>query len=175
MDPSTGEILAMVNKPDLRFERSAAETMWKRSRRRCAIACVTDAYEPGSTFKIHYFGGGAGQRAWSRPTEGFYCSGSTLCGRRSAIECWGKPHGAESIRAGAAKFLQSGVRGNGAAAGHGSVLSIISNAFGLGKSHRIPACSGRGERHIDFCNRGSSAWISRASASGRAWRLRRCN
>ncbi len=47
MDPSTGEILAIANRPTFdanRYERSSAETRRNRA--------ITDMYEPGSVFKI---------------------------------------------------------------------------------------------------------------------------
>lgn len=47
MDPKTGEILAMANVPN--FDPNNRETTWDRSKKN---RCITDVYEPGSTFKI---------------------------------------------------------------------------------------------------------------------------
>ncbi len=47
MDPQTGEILAMANRPD--FNPNDYQKFSASSRRNCA---VTDSFEPGSTFKI---------------------------------------------------------------------------------------------------------------------------
>ena len=94
MDPQTGEILAMVNKPDYDLNnppRNDVETLTDLMRNRC----ITDAYEPGSTFKI-LTAAAAIDSGLVTPGEGFYCSGSvTVEGGR--IRCWGKPHGAQSF------------------------------------------------------------------------------
>lgn len=94
MQPQTGEILAMVNKPDYDLNdppRDDVSVLTELMRNRC----VTDAYEPGSTFKI-LTAAAALDAELVRPEEGFYCSGSvTVDGGR--IKCWGKPHGAETF------------------------------------------------------------------------------
>ncbi len=94
MDPQTGEILAMVNKPDYDLNvppRDDVKTLTGLMRNRC----ITDAYEPGSTFKI-LTAAAAIDSGLVTPNEGFYCSGSvTVEGGR--IRCWGKPHGAQSF------------------------------------------------------------------------------
>lgn len=94
MDPATGEILAMVNKPDYDLNdppRNDVETLTGLMRNRC----VTDAYEPGSTFKI-LTAAAALDSALVTPSEGFYCSGSIVVDG-GKISCWGKPHGAETF------------------------------------------------------------------------------
>lgn len=94
MDPTTGEILAMVNQPDYDLNdppRNNVETLTELMRNRC----VTDVYEPGSTFKI-LTAAAALDSSLVTPGEGFYCSGSiTVEGGK--ISCWGKPHGAETF------------------------------------------------------------------------------
>ena len=94
MDPRTGEILAMVNQPDYDLNdppRDDIATLTERMRNRA----VTDAYEPGSTFKI-LTAASALDAGLVAPQEGFYCSGSvTVDGGR--IRCWGRPHGAETF------------------------------------------------------------------------------
>lgn len=94
MDPNTGEILAMVSKPDYDLNdppRDDVETLTALMRNRV----VTDAYEPGSTFKI-ITAASAIEAGLVTPQEGFYCSGSvTVDGGR--IKCWGNPHGAETF------------------------------------------------------------------------------
>ena len=130
MDPSTGEILAMVNKPDYDLNdppRNDVETLTAQMRNRC----VTDAYEPGSTFKI-LTSAAALDSGLVTPTEGFYCSGSTYVdGGR--IKCWGKPHGAESFAQALQNscnpvFVEMGLR-----LGTDRFYQYL-NAFGLGKS-----------------------------------------
>ena len=94
MDPRTGEILAMVNKPDFDLNdppRDDVAALTERMRNRT----LTDAYEPGSTFKI-ITAASALDAGLVSVDEGFYCSGSvTVEGGR--IRCWGKPHGAETF------------------------------------------------------------------------------
>ena len=94
MQPQTGEILAMVNKPDYNLNeppRNDVSLLTELMRNRC----ITDAYEPGSTFKILTSAAALDSSVVS-PGEGFYCSGSVhVDGGR--IRCWGDPHGAESF------------------------------------------------------------------------------
>ena len=94
MDPNTGEILAMCTKPDYDPNdppRDDVATLTELMRNRL----VTDAYEPGSTFKILTTAAALDSGVTSTG-EGFYCSGSIMVdGGR--IRCWGNPHGAESM------------------------------------------------------------------------------
>ncbi len=94
MDPQTGEILAMVNKPDFDLNdppRGDVSELTARLRNRA----ITDAYEPGSTFKI-ITAASALDAGLVSVNEGFYCSGSVVVdGGR--IRCWGRPHGAETF------------------------------------------------------------------------------
>ncbi len=94
MDPATGEILAMVNKPDFDLNappRDDVEKLTERLRNRV----LTDAYEPGSTFKIITAASALDAKLVS-VNEGFYCSGSVTV-EGGKIRCWGKPHGAENF------------------------------------------------------------------------------
>ena len=94
MNPKTGEILAMVNKPDFDLNdppRDDVSVLTEQLRNRL----LTDAYEPGSTFKI-LTSAIALETGVTNPNEGFYCSGKyTVDG--STVRCWGDPHGAESM------------------------------------------------------------------------------
>ena len=94
MNPNTGEILAMVTKPDYDLNappRGDVARLNALMRNRV----ITDAYEPGSTFKI-LTAASALEAGVVRPQEGFYCSGSiTVDGGK--IKCWGRPHGAETF------------------------------------------------------------------------------
>ena len=94
MNPNTGEILAMVNKPDYDLNnppRNDVSALTELMRNRC----ITDAYEPGSTFKS-ITAASALDSGLVTPQEGFYCSGSIHV-EGGKIKCWGKPHGAESF------------------------------------------------------------------------------
>ncbi len=94
MDPDTGEILAMCTKPDYDPNdppRNDVATLTDLMRNRL----ITDAYEPGSTFKI-LTTAIALDCGVTNVSEGFYCSGvTTVDGSR--IRCWGNPHGAETM------------------------------------------------------------------------------
>ena len=97
MEPNTGEILAMVSKPDFDLNeppRGDVQQLTELMRNRV----LTDAYEPGSTFKI-ITAAAALDAGLTNPSEGFYCSGSVYVdGGR--IKCWGNPHGAETMAQG---------------------------------------------------------------------------
>ena len=94
MDPSTGEILAMVNKPDFDLNDPPRDDVAELTRR-LRNRAVTDAYEPGSTFKI-LTAAAALDAGLVTPSEGFYCSGSVTV-EGGKIRCWGRPHGAETF------------------------------------------------------------------------------
>lgn len=94
MDPRTGELLAMVNKPDFDLNdppRDDVQTLTQRLRNRT----LTDAYEPGSTFKV-ITASAALDAGLVSVGEGFYCAGSVTV-EGGKIRCWGKPHGAETF------------------------------------------------------------------------------
>lgn len=94
MDPATGEILAVVNKPDFDLNdppRNDVKVLTERLRDRA----LTDAYEPGSTFKV-ITAASALDAGLVSVDEGFYCAGSVVVDG-GKIRCWGKPHGAETF------------------------------------------------------------------------------
>ncbi len=94
MDPYTGAILAMCSKPDYdpndppRNEIDALTSLMR-------IRLISDAYEPGSTFKILTAAAAIDSGA-TNPEEGFYCSGRIKVDG-DTIRCWGNPHEAESM------------------------------------------------------------------------------
>ncbi|MBR4067639.1 MAG: PASTA domain-containing protein [Clostridia bacterium] len=94
MDPFTGAILAMCSKPDYdpndppRGEADALNDLMR-------IRLISDAYEPGSTFKI-LTAAAAIDSGITRPEEGFYCSGKIKVDG-DTIRCWGNPHEAETM------------------------------------------------------------------------------
>jgi len=84
----------MVNKPDYDLNNPPRDDVSKLTdlmRNRC----ITDAYEPGSTFKI-LTAAAAIDSGLVTPNEGFYCSGSVTV-EGGKIRCWGKPHGAQTF------------------------------------------------------------------------------
>lgn len=97
MNPKTGEILAMAMQPSYDLNdppRDDVESLNALMRNRL----VTDAYEPGSTFKILTIAA-ALDCGLTNPSEGFYCSGSVYV-EGGKIRCWGNPHGAETLAQG---------------------------------------------------------------------------
>ncbi len=97
MDPYTGAILAMCSKPDYdpnsppREQPDALQQMMR-------IRLISDAYEPGSTFKV-LTAAAALDAGVTTPEDGFYCSAKiTVDG--DTIRCWGRPHQAETMAQG---------------------------------------------------------------------------
>ena len=94
MDPYTGAILAMCSKPDYDPNdppRSEVDALRQLMR----IRLISDAYEPGSTFKILTASAALDSGA-THPEEGFYCSGKIKVDG-DTIRCWGNPHESESM------------------------------------------------------------------------------
>lgn len=115
MDPNNGDILAMAGYPtynlndpyvpmdsdvsanwdNLSKEEKAAEQqkMWRNK-------AISDAYEPGSTFKLITSSASLEEKITDTDNSGeFCCTGSiTIAGVR--IKCWRyyRPHGSESLR-----------------------------------------------------------------------------
>lgn len=94
MDPYTGAILAMCSKPDYDPNdppRDQADALTRLMR----IRLISDAYEPGSTFKI-LTAAAALDAGVTTPEDGFYCSAKiTVDG--DTIRCWGSPHKEETM------------------------------------------------------------------------------
>ena len=133
MDPNTGAILAMSIMPTYDPNdppRDDMDTLQKLMR----ISTISDAYEPGSTFKM-FTASTAIDLGLTNPSEGFYCSGSiTVSGDK--IRCWGAPHGAESMQRALQNscnpvFVELGLR-----VGIDNFYKYL-NAFGFGRTTGI--------------------------------------
>ncbi len=99
MDPNTGEVLAMANKPDYNLNdppRNDSELLQSLSRN----ACVSDVYEPGSTFKIVTTAAGLETGVITKDST-FYCPGYQIVDGQK-IKCWRhyNPHGSETLTQG---------------------------------------------------------------------------
>ena len=94
MDVYTGAVLAMCSKPDYdpndppREQLDALQSLMR-------IRLISDAYEPGSTFKI-LTAAAALDSGVTTPEDGFYCSGKIKVDG-DTIKCWGSPHKAETM------------------------------------------------------------------------------
>ena len=89
MDPYTGAILAMCSKPDYDPNdppREQADALAQLMR----IRLISDAYEPGSTFKI-LTAAAALDAGVTTPEDAFYCSDKMKVDG-DTIRCWGNPH-----------------------------------------------------------------------------------
>ena len=93
-DVRTGGILAMSMKPDYdpnEPPRNDAQTLSQMMR----ITAISDAYEPGSTFKI-LTAAAALDSGVTTPEDSFYCSAKIKVDG-DTIRCWGAAHGAETM------------------------------------------------------------------------------
>lgn len=97
MDPKTGEILGLVNKPDFnpnspREGAGSSDDLQKMWRNRA----VNDTYEPGSIFKV-VTAAAAMEEGLVGENDVFNCSGSIKIGNRT-IHCWKRTgHGPQSF------------------------------------------------------------------------------
>lgn len=116
MEPSTGNILGMVKKPDYDPNKpteaiypyyeelikdcknndekmKAYYSMWRNP-------AVSDTYEPGSTFKLITSAAGL-EEGVVKPNDKFVCKGSVVVGG-TKLKCWRSynPHGAETFKQG---------------------------------------------------------------------------
>ena len=97
MDVNTGAILAMCMKPDYDPNdppREDGETLARLMR----ITAVSDAYEPGSTFKSLTCAA-ALDAGVATVNDGFTCTGSIRVDG-DTIRCWKNSHGAETLAQG---------------------------------------------------------------------------
>lgn len=91
MDPNTGDILAMANKPD--FDPNEFQKYPAEARRNGAVA---DSYEPGSTFKIVTLAA-ALEEGVTKPGDQFYDPGYIKVNGET-INCWaGGGHGSQTL------------------------------------------------------------------------------
>jgi stage V sporulation protein D (sporulation-specific penicillin-binding protein) len=91
LDPASGEILALANKPDYDPNDFAAFTpkLWRNN-------VISNAYEPGSTFKIITTAAALGEKV-VRPEDRFFDPGSVEVQGRH-IHCWRHGgHGSQSF------------------------------------------------------------------------------
>lgn len=90
MDPQTGRILAMAMRNT--FDPNDYSN-YEQSNRRNSL--ISDAYEPGSTFKTVTMSG-ALDEGIVKLTDRFYCGGFIQVGNRK-VKCWKSSHGSQSF------------------------------------------------------------------------------
>ena len=149
MDPKTGDIKAMVKKPDYNpntptkaiypyYEKileeckdddkktmAAYSNMWRNT-------AISDTYEPGSTFKLITSSAGL-EEGVVKQNDKFTCNGSvTVEGRK--IKCWRsyRPHGAETFKQGVQNSCNPVFVEVGRRLGVSKMYNYI-DAFGLNK------------------------------------------
>ncbi len=132
MDPKTGGILAMANRPDFDPNKYAEfpQTSWNNP-------AIWLNYEPGSTFKVITLAS-ALEEGVTSPESRFYCPGfATVSGER--IKCWRFPraHGAESLVEVAMNSCNPGFIQVGLDLGADRFYKYI-KAFGFGQKTGIP-------------------------------------
>jgi len=92
MDPNTGEVLALACRPN--FDPNNYAAFPAANRRNIA---VSNAYEPGSIFKIVTASAGL-EEGVVTPDSTFYCGGSLQVGKHT-IHCSGnRAHGSQTLR-----------------------------------------------------------------------------
>ena len=152
MDPKTGDIKAMVKKPDYDpntptkaiypvYEElleecktdnekiKAYSTMWRNT-------AVSDTYEPGSTFKLITSASGL-EEGVVKQNDKFTCSGSVMV-EGQKIKCWRsyRPHGAETFKQGVQNSCNPVFVEVGRRLGVAKMYDYI-EAFGLNKKTGI--------------------------------------
>lgn len=132
MDPNTGEILAMANKPDFDLNdppRDNLTTLQKLSRN----TAVTDAFEMGSTFKIVTLAA-ALQEGVANLNSTYYCSGvKDVDGQK--IKCW-KTHGSQTLVQAVENSCNSAFMEMGLGLGADKMYEYL-NKFGFGQKTNI--------------------------------------
>ncbi|MFZ5975479.1 MAG: stage V sporulation protein D [Bacillota bacterium] len=132
MNPKTGEILAMANKPDFDLNsppRDNITELQKLSRN----TAVSDAFEMGSTFKIITLSA-ALQEGVANLNSSFYCSGvKDVDGQK--IKCW-KTHGSQTLVEAVENSCNVAFMQMGLGVGLDKMYDYI-NKFGFGKKTNI--------------------------------------
>ena len=153
MDPKTGDINAMVKKPDYNpntptkaiypyYEKileeckdddkktmAAYSNMWRNT-------AISDTYEPGSTFKLITSSAGL-EEGVVKQNDKFTCNGSVTV-EGSKIKCWRsyRPHGAETFKQGVQNSCNPVFVEVGRRLGVSKMYNYI-DAFGLNKKTNI--------------------------------------
>lgn len=142
MDPKTGEILAMVNKPDFDpnnpykgIENFTGETDGEKLQKMWRNRLVNDTFEPGSIFKV-VTAITAMEEALVNEKTSFTCGGSLSIGGRT-IKCWKSGgHGTQTFPEIIQNSCNVGFMQLGAMIGKEKLCEYIAK-FGFGKTSGI--------------------------------------
>lgn len=130
MDPKTGQILAMGNRPDFNPNKYAEfpQETWRNF-------AVSDAYEPGSTFKVVTASAGL-EEGVVRPKDQFYDPGFIeVLGNR--VKCWkAGGHGAQTFAEVVQNSCNPGFINVGLRLGVEKFMEYV-EAYGFGKKTGI--------------------------------------
>lgn len=130
MNPGTGEVLALANKPDYNPNNFAAYSpkLWRN-------VAVSNAYEPGSTFKIITTAAALAEKV-VRPEDRFFDPGSVEVQGRN-IHCWKHGgHGSQSFLEVVENSCNVGFVNVGLRLGADAFYRYINN-FGFGRATGI--------------------------------------
>lgn len=130
MDPETGEILALANRPtfDPNQFTKYPENDWKNR-------AVVEQYEPGSTFKVITTASGLEEGVVS-PNDSFFCKGSIMVSGET-IHCWKDGgHGSQTFAEVVQNSCNVGFVQVGQRLGVENLQRYI-DAFGFGKRTEI--------------------------------------
>lgn len=130
MKPNTGEILAMANRPDYNPNRFAdfSPKLWRN-------IAVSNAYEPGSTFKVLTTTAALGEKIVRLDDRFFDPGGIEVQGR--TIHCWKHGgHGSQSFREVVENSCNTGFVTVGLKLGSEPFYKYL-DAFGLGRPTNI--------------------------------------
>lgn len=97
MDPKTGEVLGLANKPDFNpnSPKEGADS-WEELQQRWRNRVINDTYEPGSIFKV-ITAIAAMEEGLVKEDDTFQCSGSIKVANRT-IRCWKRTgHGTQTF------------------------------------------------------------------------------
>jgi stage V sporulation protein D (sporulation-specific penicillin-binding protein) len=126
LDPKTGEVLAMVNRPN--FDPNNYKAVTPETRRNLAVNSI---YEPGSTFKVVTLGAALDEGV-AHDNDTFYCPGYKMVTNKR-VNCWYlQGHGKENLAQIVSNSCNPGFMTLGLELGTDKLYKYI-NAFGMGK------------------------------------------
>ena len=142
MNPNSGEILAMVNKSDFNpntpyedYEKFKGESDFDKLQNMFRNSAISDAFEPGSTFK-NITMAAALEEGVASENDTFYCDGGVKFGSVT-IKCWNTSgHGTQTLPQILENSCNVGFMELGARLGSEKLKEYI-DKFGFGKMTNI--------------------------------------